>query len=52
VRSVGVVVDPPFLDDLASLVAIGEQVLVQTLVTHSALKLSRRPVCIGLPGAM
>lgn len=29
-RSVGVVVDPPFLDDLTGLVEVGEQVFVET----------------------
>ena len=38
VRSVGVVVGPPFLDDLASLVEICEQVLVQTLVAQAAVE--------------
>jgi hypothetical protein len=52
VRSIGVVVDPPFLDDLASLVEICEQVFVQAFVTQRPLKLSTKPFCIGLPGAM
>ena len=32
VRAVGVVVDPPFFDDLARLLEIAEQVLVEALV--------------------
>src|SRR3954463_12302208 len=36
VRSVGVVVDPPFFDDLTRLVEVDEQVLVETLVAQSA----------------
>ena len=36
VRSVGVVVDPPFFDDLARLLEVDEQVLVETLVAQSA----------------
>src|SRR5258707_3103315 len=50
VRSIGVVVDPPFFDDLARLFEVGKQ------VRHSSrrrpLKLSTKPFCIGLPGAM
>ena len=38
VRSVGVVVDPPFFDDLTRLVEVGEQVLVETLVAQSAVE--------------
>ena len=38
VRSVGVVVDPPFFDDLACLLDVGEQVLVEALVTQSAVE--------------
>ncbi len=34
--SVGVVVDPPFFDDLARLLEVGEQVLVETLCPASA----------------
>ena len=37
-RSVGVVVDPPFFDDLACLLDVGEQVLVEALVTQSAVE--------------
>src|SRR6185312_11359116 len=36
VRSVGVVVDPPCFDDLARLVEVGEQVLVEALVAQPA----------------
>ncbi len=38
VRPVGIVVDPPFLDDLASLVEVDEQVLVQALVAQAAIE--------------
>src|SRR4051794_40685208 len=38
VRSVGVVVDPPFFDDLACVLDVGEQVLVEALVTQSAVE--------------
>ena len=38
VRSVGVVVDPPFFDDLTRLIEVGKQVLVQALVAQSAVK--------------
>jgi hypothetical protein len=34
VRPVGVVVDPPFLDDLAGLAEVGEQVLIEALVAQ------------------
>lgn len=37
-RSVGVVVDPPFFDELAGLVEVGEQVLIQALVPKSAIE--------------
>jgi len=36
--SVGVVVDPPFFDDVARLVEVGEQMFVQALVAQSALE--------------
>ena len=49
-RSVGVVVDPPFLDDLASLVEIGEQVLVQAFVTQAAVKAFDKTVLHRLAG--
>ena len=38
VRSMCVVVDPPFLDDLAGFVEVGEQVFVETLVTQAAVE--------------
>ena len=41
--SVGVVVGPPFFDDLARVLEIGEQVLVEALVTRRPLKLSIKP---------
>ena len=37
-RSVGVVVDPPCFDDLAHLVEVGEQVLVEALVAQPAVE--------------
>lgn len=37
-QSVGVVVDPPFFDGLARLVEVGEQVLVEALLTQSAVE--------------
>ena len=37
-RSVGVVVDPPFFDDLARLLEVDEQVLLETLVAKSAVE--------------
>ena len=43
VRSVGVVVDPPFFDDLACLLDVGGQVLVEPLVAHRPSKLSTKP---------
>ena len=44
VRSVGVVVDPPFFDDLARLVEVGEQVLVEALVAQSAVEALDEPI--------
>ena len=38
VRSVGVVVDPPFFDDPARLLEVGEQVLVEALVAQAAIE--------------
>ena len=37
-RSVGVVVGPPFFDDLARLFERGEQVLVETLVAKASIE--------------
>ena len=37
-RSVGIVVNPPFFDDLACLAEVGEQVLVEALVTQAAIE--------------
>jgi hypothetical protein len=37
-RSVGVVVDPPFFDDLTGFLEVGEQVLVEALVTEPAIE--------------
>jgi hypothetical protein len=39
VRSVGVVVGPPFFDDLARLFETGEQVLVEALVAQASVRL-------------
>jgi hypothetical protein len=50
VRSVGVVVDPPFLDDLASLVEIGEQMFVQALVAQSAVEAFNKAILHRLAG--
>lgn len=36
--SVGVVVDPPFFDDLPRLLEIGEQVLIEALVAEPAVE--------------
>ena len=38
VRSVGVVVDPPFFDDLTRLIEVREQVLVEALVAQPAVE--------------
>src|SRR5208337_3779681 len=38
VRSVGVVVGPPFFDDLTRLFEIGEQVLVKALVAQASVE--------------
>jgi hypothetical protein len=38
VRSVGVVVDPPFFDDLARLLDVGEQVFVEAFVAQAAVE--------------
>ena len=37
-RSVGVVVDPPFFDDRPCLAEVGEHVLVETLVSQAAVE--------------
>jgi hypothetical protein len=53
VRSVGVVVDPPFFDDPACLGEAGEEVLVETLVALPAVEaLDKALSRIGLAGAM
>ena len=38
VRSVGIVVDPPFFDDLARVLEIGEQVFVEALVAQATVE--------------
>lgn len=50
VRSVGVVVDSPFLDNLASLVQIGEQVFVEALVAQPAVEAFDKTVLHRLAG--
>ena len=50
VWSVGVVVDPPFLDDLAGFVEIGEQMFVQALVAQSAVEAFDKAVLHRLAG--
>lgn len=52
VRSVGVVVCPPFLDDPASLIEVGQQVLSRHSSRRGPLKLSTKPSCIRLPNAI
>jgi hypothetical protein len=52
VRPFGVVVDPPCFDDVARLLEAAEEVLVEALSRSRRLKLSTRPICVGLPGAM
>jgi hypothetical protein len=52
VRSLGVVVDPPKLERPLSCRQALEQVLVQAFVAQPAIRLSTKPFCIGLPGAM
>ena len=37
-RSVCVVVDPPFFDDLARLLEVGEQVFVEALIAQAAVE--------------
>ena len=48
VRSVGVVVDPPFFDNLACLAEVREQVLVEALVTQSAVEAFDKSIVSGL----
>jgi hypothetical protein len=52
VRPVCVVVDPPFFDDLARLLEVGEQVFVEALIAQAAVEAFDNPFRIGLPGAM
>jgi len=40
-RSVGIVVNPPFFDDLACLAEVGEQVLVEALVKQAAVEANK-----------
>jgi len=50
VRAVGVVVDPPFFDDVSCLVEIGEQVLVEALVTQAAVEALYEAILHGFAG--
>jgi len=50
VRSVGVVVDPPFLDDLTSLVEVCKQVLVEAFVAQPAVEAFDKAVLHRLAG--
>lgn len=43
-RSVGVVVDPPVLDDLTGLVEVGEQVFVEALVAQATVEALNKAV--------
>ena len=52
VWSCGVVVGSPVFDDLPGMAVAGEQVFVETLITETPVKLSTKPFCMGLPGAM
>ena len=52
-RSVQIVVDPPVFNNVPGMTIAAEQVLVETFVSRSRpLKLSTKPFCMGLPGAM
>ena len=50
VRAVGVVVDPPFIDVISCLVEIGEQVLVEALVTQAAVEALYEAILHGFAG--
>src|SRR6266404_859720 len=50
VRAGGVVVDPPFFDDVSCLVEIGEQVLVEALVTQTAVEALYEAILHGFAG--
>ena len=50
VWSVGIVVDPPFFDDLACLAEVGEQVLVEALVTQAAVEALYEAILHGFAG--
>ena len=51
-RPRAVVVLDPFGDERASVVEAEEQALVEQLSRILPLKLSTKPFCMGLPGAM
>ena len=51
-RPLAVVVALPFFDDLARLLERSEEMLIQAFVANRPMKLSAKPFCIGLPGAM
>lgn len=48
-RSVGVVVDSPFFDDLARLLEVGEQVLVKTFVAQSSVEALHEAILLRFP---
>lgn len=49
---VQVVVDPPFLDDLAGVAEAAEEMPVQALFPQPAVEAFHESFCIGFPGAM
>src|SRR6186997_1586275 len=49
VRSIGVVVDPPFFDELARLVEVGEQMFVEALVAQAAVGTRVSAMEISMP---
>jgi hypothetical protein len=50
--SVGIIIDPPGLDDPACHWQATEYVFVEAFVAERPLKLSTKALCTGLPGAM
>jgi hypothetical protein len=51
-RSVGVVADPPFFNDLTGFLEVGEQVRVEALVTKPAIEALDEAVLHRFAGAM
>ena len=47
-----IVIVDPICDLCPGLIEAKEQALVEKLVSHGPLKLSQKPFCMGLPGAM